>query len=258
MESVIDIRNLALSFGEGAHKRTVLSDLSLSVNQGEILAVVGSSGIGKSTLLRVIAGLIKAERGDVLVRSARQSDAPVGFVFQDPRLLPWRRVLSNVLFGLERLDIPPTLQLQLARRALALVGLADYEDRFPHQLSGGQKQRVSLARALAIKPDILLMDEPFSALDLFTRHTLQDEVLDLRRKADVTIVFVTHDIDEAVYIGDRVIALTGEAGGIALDRVIDKNKGNDRDNPDLAQQVALIAAALNHEVSSDQRSILNP
>ena len=241
MESVIDFQNLTLSFGKGMAKRTVLADASLSIKKGQVLALVGASGIGKSTLLRVIAGLIKPEKGSLAINASQSPEtAPVSFVFQDARLLPWRRVLANVLFGLERLEITRSEQVTRAHDALALVGLAGYEDRFPHQLSGGQRQRVSLARALALRPDILLMDEPFSALDPITRETMQDELLILRGQTDATIVFVTHDIDEAVYIADRVVALGGMPGRIVSDLDIDRTRVESRSSPYLTQEVRKI------------------
>ncbi len=211
-EPIIEIKGLSLSFEQNGARTEVLHNLNLAVAPGEFLALVGASGVGKSTLLRVLMGLAKPTTGEVHIRPDPTADRPMALVFQDSRLLPWRRVIANVAFGLEKTTLDKPARRARAIEALELVGLADLADRWPWQLSGGQRQRVSLARALAVRPSILLMDEPFSALDVGTRENLQDELIRIRRETGKTIIFVTHDIDEAVYLADRIVALAGKPG----------------------------------------------
>ena len=214
IEPVIAIRGLSLAFARDGTRTEVLQNLDLDVRPGEFLAIVGPSGVGKSTVLRVVADLVRAQAGTVRVRPPMAGRRAVALVFQDSRLLPWRRVIDNVAFGLEKLDLSASARRERARAALASVGLAHLAERWPHQLSGGQRQRVSLARALAVEPDVLLMDEPFSALDAITREGLQDELVRLCRETRQTILFVTHDIEEATYLADRVVVLAGAPGRI--------------------------------------------
>ena len=218
---LVEIHGLALSFTQGGRRTDVLRGLDLVVRRGEFVAIVGASGVGKSTLLRVLMGLARPTAGSVAVARDPAARRVLAMVFQDARLLPWRTVLANVCFGLENTKLSRTDRQERARAALALVGLAETAARWPHQLSGGQRQRVALARALALDPTILLMDEPFSALDVATRENLQDELLRIREKTGVTVLFVTHDIDEAVYLADRVVALGGSPGEVRADRAVD-------------------------------------
>jgi NitT/TauT family transport system ATP-binding protein len=220
-EPIIEIKGLSLSFEQNGVRTDVLRDLNLSIAPGEFVALVGASGVGKSTLLRVFMGLAKPTSGDVHVRPDPAADRPMALVFQDSRLLPWRRVITNVTFGLEKTALDKAARTARAMDALKLVGLADLADRWPWQLSGGQRQRVSLARALAVRPSILLMDEPFSALDVATRENLQDELIRIRAETGKTIIFVTHDIDEAVYLADRVVALAGKPGEAKAIRIVE-------------------------------------
>ncbi|WP_242393284.1 ABC transporter ATP-binding protein [Anaeromyxobacter oryzisoli] len=192
-----------------------LDDVSLDVRRGELLALLGPSGCGKSTLLHVIGGLVQAE-GQVVVNGApvRGPGLDRGIVFQDYALFPWRTVLANVAFGLEMKGLPAPERSRIAREQLRLVGLSAFEDRYPSQLSGGMKQRVALARALAFDPDVLLMDEPFAALDAQTRELLQIELLRVWERTGKTIVFVTHSIDEAVFLAQRVAVITARPGRV--------------------------------------------
>jgi NitT/TauT family transport system ATP-binding protein len=200
---------------DGAALR-VLEDVSFEITTGEFVAIIGASGSGKTTLLRIIANLVAPDDGAILIDGARmlKPGGKISFVFQRDSLWPWRTVLGNTVYGLEIQGVDRDEADARARRYLDLVGLAGFETYYPHQLSGGMRQRVNLARALAVDPDILLMDEPFAALDAQTRELMQLELTRIWQETGKTILFVTHQIDEAVFLADRVITLSARPGSV--------------------------------------------
>jgi len=235
MEAIIKLDQVGLSFERDGQRTDVLQDFSLQVPAGRFVAIIGPSGVGKSTLLRVIAGLLPPTAGQVTINARRDNRRlPVALVFQDARLLPWRKVASNVGFGLEHAQFKAAERRERVESALALVGLSGYSARYPHELSGGQRQRVALARALAVDPDILLMDEPFAALDAITRESLQGELARIHAATGKTVLFVTHSIDEAVYLADEVVAITGKPGRLAVRVAIAAERPRNRNSAEIA------------------------
>jgi sulfonate transport system ATP-binding protein len=205
-----------------------LGGVTLGVALGEIVAVIGGSGCGKSTLLRAIGGLDPATEGEIVL-DGELVTAPhekIGIIFQEPRLLPWLKVADNVGFGLS--DRPKSERRRLVAAALDRVGLADKAAMWPRELSGGQAQRVAIARALVPRPEVLLLDEPFSALDAFTRADLQDHLLDLWADAKPTLLLVTHDVDEAIVLADRVVVMRPRPGRIFAEVGVDLPRPRDR------------------------------
>jgi len=200
----------------GAEPFIALQDINLDVRAAEFMVLVGPSGCGKSTLLDLLGGLTKPTSGHILL-DGKPITGPAldrGIVFQQYALFPWKTAKGNIEFGLEAKGVPKKEREDTARSFLSLVGLSGFEDRFPHELSGGMKQRVAIARSLAYDPEVLLMDEPFAALDAQTRETLQGELLRIWEQTKKTIVFITHGIDEAVYLGSRVAIMTSRPGRI--------------------------------------------
>lgn len=219
----IELQHISRSFEIQGAQLHVLDRLDLRVAEREIVAIVGPNGCGKSTLLRVISGLLPPDHGSVLAFDSTVAgpDPRIGLVFQEPRLLPWRDVLANVAFPLDLAGVGRAEREERARAALHLTGLDGFAEAFPDQLSGGMAQRAALARALAPEPDVLLLDEPFSALDAMTRERLDDELLRLWGETGSTIVLVTHSISEAVYISDRVLVMSQRPGRIVAEVLVD-------------------------------------
>ena len=201
---------------EATRSFTALEGLDFSVREGEFITIVGPSGCGKSTLLDLISGLSSPTHGRILIdgRNITGPGLDRGIVFQQYALFPWKTARGNIEFGLEAKGVPKQERKEQAEHYLSLVGLNHFADRYPHELSGGMKQRIAIARSLAFNPDVLLMDEPFAALDAQTRESLQSELLRIWEKTRKTIIFITHGIDEAVYLGERVVVLTPGPGTV--------------------------------------------
>lgn len=217
-------------FGRAKARVDVLREINLEIQQGEFVALLGPSGCGKSTLLRLIAGLDSPSGGSVIIgeREVSGVDSRCGVIFQEPRLLPWLNLAENVALGAnlnqDKVDIDGLL---------AKVGLAGFEKNLPREVSGGMAQRASLARGLAVNPKVLLLDEPFAALDALTRLTMQDLLLEITEESNTTVVFVTHDIDEALHLADRVVVLAQRGNGIDEVVRVGLEKPRDRSHPDL-------------------------
>jgi NitT/TauT family transport system ATP-binding protein len=227
----LELRNLEKSFPRGRDSHLhVVKDFSIEIRNLEFLCVIGPSGCGKSTLLRLIDGLIPADRGHIFL-DGRDVTGVVGgegrgMVFQSFDLFPWRTTRGNVEFGLELMGVDRAERRERALHYISLVGLEGFEDAYPHELSGGMQQRVGFARALAIRPEVLLMDEPFGALDVQTRDILQDELLNIWNREQKTVLFVTHSVEEAIYLADRIVVITPRPARV--ERIIDVPFGRPR------------------------------
>jgi NitT/TauT family transport system ATP-binding protein len=236
---LLELRQLGVAYGANAagERRWILRDLDLSVREGEFVTIMGSSGAGKSTLLNLVAQTLQPSAGQIVFRgqAVGGADMPpnpgsgrqIGYVTQDDNLLPWRTVWDNVMFPLTLVGKPSAADTERAERLLERVGLSQWKQHYPHQLSGGMRKRASLARTLAYNPPVVLMDEPFGALDAETRAQLQADLLGLWASERKTILFVTHDINEAIALGDRIVVLSGSPGQVVLERQIDIERPRD-------------------------------
>ena len=247
MTSLVSLRGVSKTFDSGTQ---AIAALDLDVREGEFLSLVGPSGCGKSTALRIIAGLITPTAGSVPWPGNRPE---IGFVFQEPTLMPWRSALDNARLPLELKGIARGDAEARSRQALARVGLREFEKAYPRELSGGMKMRVSIARAIAAHPKLLLMDEPFAALDELTRQSLNDDLLKLAREDGITAIFVTHSVYESAYLSDRVVVMTPRPGRVTADIAIAQPQDRSaayRLTPQFTDAAGKISAALGHAMAA--------
>ncbi len=227
-----------------------LKDIALDIQDGEFVSLLGPSGCGKSTLLKIMAGLLNASQGSIQIdgNTVAAPGPERAVVFQDYALFPWLTVEANVEFGLEARGVPLAARRQASTELLKVVGLQDFAKKYPHHLSGGMKQRVSIARALAVEPEILLMDEPFGALDAQTRSTMQEELLRIWKLYRKTIVFVTHSIEEAIYLSDRIVVMTARPGRIKAIVDVDEERPRDMTSPAMTDMRRRVRGVLGEEI----------
>jgi ABC-type nitrate/sulfonate/bicarbonate transport system ATPase subunit len=244
--SLIEIRGVSKHYAVKEAPLEVLREVSLSIRDGEFLSIVGASGCGKSTLLRLLIGLDVDYQGEILVQGQRVTGTSLdrGIVFQDHRLFPWLTVEQNIAVGLENARYTPEEKKRSIAEHVDLVGLRGFEKAFPHQLSGGMAQRAAIARGLINRPRILLLDEPFGALDALTRTSLQAELQRIWQTAGITMILVTHDVDEAVYLGDRVVVMQPRPGRIRKVLDIDVARPRERDDTRLKTLIEAVRSQI--------------
>jgi sulfonate transport system ATP-binding protein len=246
------VEDVSKQFRVNGSELLVLDSVDLSVAPGEFLTIVGASGCGKSTLLRLIAGLDTDFHGGIALDGQRvtKPDLERGLVFQEPRLFPWLTVAQNVALGLLNAGLSKPAKRRAVLDHIALVGLSAFQDAYPHQLSGGMAQRVAIARGLVNRPGVLLLDEPFGALDALTRARLQDELQRIWAAERITMLLVTHDVEEAVYLGDRVVVMAPRPGRIAASFDVPHPRPRDRTSAALAEVRSEVMAALEATISA--------
>jgi sulfonate transport system ATP-binding protein len=233
----LEIKHIKQDFTMGTGKLEVLGDVNLDIANGEIICIVGPSGCGKSTLLKIIIGLNQATGGEILLdgnKLSKPSAKEVGIIFQESRLFPWSTVEKNIEFGITE-KLSKEEKKQKIKEHIELVGLSGFEKALPAQLSGGMQQRVSIARSLINRPKVLLLDEPFGALDAFTKITMQQELLRIWRQEKMTLILVTHDIDEAIFLADRVVVMSGKPGVVKKIVPIEIARDRNRTSPEFAK-----------------------
>jgi NitT/TauT family transport system ATP-binding protein len=261
---VLEIRSLGKTYGTGAKATHAVGNVSFGVNEREFVCVVGPSGCGKTTLLKCVGGLLPPTRGEVALRGRRVTSPPeeMALVFQEysRSLLPWASVRNNVLLPLRHKKLGRRQRKALVEEALAAVGLTRFIDHYPWQLSGGMQQRVAIARALAYQPSVLLMDEPFASVDAQTRGDLEDLVLRVREEFGITILFVTHDIDESIYLSDRVVVLTHAPTEvkeiISVDLPLPRDQISTKELPDFAHLRAHVYRLIKREQEAEPEAVL--
>ena len=252
---MLQLRGVSKEFGSGKSRVIILQDINFDVSDGEIMAILGPSGCGKTTLLRIIAGLEQPTSGDVLLDGERveRPSPQLGMTFQEHALLPWLNVDRNISIGLEMRGIPKEEIRTRSMQYLSMVGLQDSGDRYPYELSGGMRQRVAVARALTLEPKLLLMDEPFSALDPQTRRQIQQDILNVQERTGKATIVVTHSVEEAIYLADRLIILSSRPGMVREILKIDLNRPRDRASPLFLKLLDYVLGCLSAPIAPETR-----
>ncbi len=252
---MLQLKDISKEFGSGNCRVKTLQDVNFEVNDKEIVAILGPSGCGKTTLLRIIAGLEQPSSGEVLLDGEKieQPSPQFGMVFQEHALLPWLSVQRNISIGLEMKGTPREETREKVMQYLSMVGLQDSAERYPHELSGGMRQRVAVARALTLEPKLLLMDEPFSALDFQTRRQIQRDILQVQERTGKAIIVVTHSIEEAIYLADRLVLLSSRPGMVRDILKIDLDRPRDRASPLFLKSLDYVLNCLNTSIAPENQ-----
>ena len=251
----IKINHLHKSYtNEKGEATKALEDINLEIRDGEFVCIVGPSGCGKSTLLEIVAGLLDSTSGEILLDDVpvKGTSRDIGVVFQDASLFPWKTVKKNIAFGMDIAKVPKEEQEKRLAKYIRLMNLTEFENKYPAQLSGGMRQRAGIARALVMNPKVLLMDEPFSAVDHLTRCTLQEELVRIRQEENRTVFFVTHDLNEAVYLADRVILLTPSPGRVQQEYTVKLPHPRNRNDDYLIRLATRIMADIGRGCREDE------